>query len=95
MAAPEIPDEPGRRVDHQAGAANDEGVRFPDGLHGPGEDFLVQPLFIEHHVRLDDAAALGAAGHTGAVGDEVHAVERAAVHAVVAQRAAVQLVYLL
>ena len=66
-----------------------------DGRDSPGQHLFVEALFIKDHVRLDDAAALGAAGHTGAVGDEVHAVERAAVHAVVAQRAAVQLVYLL
>ena len=66
-----------------------------DGRDSPGQHLFVEALFIKDHVRLDDAAALGAAGHTGAVGDEIHAVERAAVHAVVAQRAAVQLVYLL
>ena len=64
---------------------------FRMACDGPGEDFLIQPLFIEHHVRLDDAAALGAAGHTGAVGDEVHIIERAAARAVVAQGAAVEL----
>ena len=36
---------------------------------------------------------LGQARHTGAVGDEVHIVERAALDAVVAQGAAVELVH--
>ena len=92
MAATEVPDEPRRRVDHQTGAADDEGIRLADGRHGPGEHFLVQPFLVQNNIRLDDAAALGAAGHAGTVGNEVHIVERAALHAVVAQGAAVELV---
>ena len=64
-----------------------------DGIHRAGQHLLVQALFVKHHVRLYDAAALGAAGHTGAVCDEIHIVEPAAAGAVVAQGAAVQLVH--
>ena len=64
-----------------------------DGIHCTGQHLLVQALLVEHHVRLYDAAALGAAGHTGAVCDKIHIVEPAAADAVVAQGAAVQLVH--
>ena len=64
-----------------------------DGIHRAGQHLLVQALFVKHHVRLYDAAALGAAGHTGAVGNEIHIVELTAAGAVVAQGAAVQLVH--
>ena len=64
-----------------------------DGIHSAGQHLLVQALLVEHHVRLYDAAALGAAGHAGAVCDKIHIVELAAAGAVVAQGAAVQLVH--
>ena len=93
IIAPEIPDEPGGGVHHQTGAADDKGIGMADGIHRAGQHLLVQALFVKHHVRLYDAAALGAAGHTGAVCDEIHIVELSAAGAVVAQGAAVQLVH--
>ena len=93
MPPPEIPDQPGRRVDHQAGAADDQGIGLADRRHGPGDNALVQALLIQHHIRLDDAAALGAAGHPGAVGHKLHIVKSTAVHAVIAQGAPVQLIH--
>ena len=93
VVAPEVPDEPGGGVHHQTGAADDKGIGMADGIHRAGQHLLVQALFVKHHVRLYDAAALGAAGHTGAVGNEIHIVELTAAGAVVAQGAAVQLVH--
>ena len=93
MVAPEVTDQSRRRVDHKAGTADDEGISAADGRDCAGQYLLIQPLFVEDDVRLDDTAAFGAARHTGAVGDEVHIVERAALDAVVAQGAAVELVH--
>ena len=93
MPPPEIADEPRRRVDHQAGAPDDEGVGLADGRDGSRHGLLVQAFRVQHHVGLDDAPAGGATGHAGAFGDEIHIVELAAADAVVAQGAAVQLVH--
>ncbi len=82
-----------RRVDHKAGAADDEGVGMTDGRDSPDSTCLLRAL--HKGPRPAYYAPHLAAGHTSAVGDEIHAVERPAVHAVVAQRAAVQAVYLL
>ena len=59
-------------------------------MQGVLDGVVVEPLLIEHHVRLDHPAA-GAAGHALRFEDIVQAVGLSALHAVVAQDAAVQL----
>ena len=61
-------------------------------MDGSGEHIGVQSLLIEDHVGADDAAADRAAGHAGGVPQEVHGVLCLALHAVVAQGGAVELV---
>ena len=61
-----------------------------DGLY---HHVLVQRLLIQHHVGLDDAAAL-AARYAGALRDVLHAIEPPAAGAVVPQHTAVKLQHL-
>ena len=91
MLAPEIVDKPRRRPHVQGCSADDEHIRRGDGLHGPVHHLLVQRFLIEHHIRLDDAAA-GAPGNAGGMQNVVETVKFAAALAVVAVHAAVKLI---
>ena len=90
LVAPVVVDESGGGVDVEGGAADDEQVRLCDGPDGIVQGLLIQPLLIQHHVGLNDAAAL-APGDAAAVKHEVKVMELAALFAVVPVDAAVEL----
>ena len=70
------------------------GIRMADGVLTARTAPPRQPFFIQHHIGLTMPPHSGAAGNTGAVGNENHIVELTAAGAVVARSAAVQLVTL-
>ena len=79
-----------RRIDRERCTRDDEHVGLLNVLHRAIECLFVQSLFVEHHVGLDTPAA-GAARHALRMLDVGHVVELAALLAVVAQGASVQL----
>ena len=60
MTATEVIDEAGCRIDCQRGAADDQSICICDGVNALADHILIQSFFIEHHIRLDYAAALAA-----------------------------------
>ena len=79
------------RIDGETRSADEQHIGMPDGGNGPGQRFLVERLLIEHDVGLHDAAA-GAAGDALRIADKLGGIKFAALHAVIAQNAAVQLI---
>ena len=88
--AAEIADEAGRRINDEAGAADDEHVGFHDGSGRTVHHVLVEHFFIKDHVGLDDAAAAVAFRDALRVQDRGLVEELVALRAVVAEHRAVQ-----
>ena len=86
-----IADEARGRVDRERRAANDEHVRLRNGAHRAVDARAVEPLLIQHDVRLDKPAAR-TVRDAATVADELGRVELAALLAVVAVDRAVQLI---
>ena len=80
-----------RRPHIQGGAAHDQQIRLRDSVHRAVDDPVIQGLLIEHHVRLDDAAAI-APGNPCGVEDVIQIVEFSTFFAVIPVYAAVQLI---
>ena len=83
MLPHEKPQQGGRRIYGQGGAAYDHGIRAAHRRHGPPPNLLIQGFPIEHHFRLDKAAALVAMGHPLAVADIIPVKKPVAFHAAV------------
>ena len=94
MISPEVPDQPGCRIDHQRGAADDQNIRSADRLHRTVNHRRIKRLLVQYHIRFDDAAALRTVGNmtlaVSLIHDVVKAVGSAAVHAIVAQHRSVK-----
>ena len=58
LIAPVIVDQPRRRVNGQRSAAHDQHLRLTDVGDRLLQRRLIQPLLIEHHIRLNDTAAV-------------------------------------
>ena len=86
-----IADEARGRVDRERRAAHDEHVRLRNGAHCAVDARAVEPLLIQHDVRLDKPATR-AVRDAVTVADELGRVEPAALLAVVAVDRAVQLI---
>lgn len=65
--APELVEQPRRRIDGQRRAADDEQVGARNRIDGRAQDRLVQRLAVKHDVGLDESAAAGTARHVLAV----------------------------
>ena len=85
-----VSNQPRGGIDVQRGAADHQHIRLRQGADGCLQRPLIQPLLIEHHIRLDDAAA-AAPGHALRAEDMLQTVKFPAPLAVVPVDAAVEL----
>ena len=85
-----VSNQPRGGIDVQGGAADHQHIRLRQGADGCLQRPLIQPLLIEHHIRLDDAAA-AAPGHALRAEDMLQTVKFPAPLAVVPVDAAVEL----
>ena len=92
VIAAEITDIGRGGIDRQRRARYDQDVCGADIVECLHDGILGQGFFIQHDVGLDDTAAL-TRRHTLALCDLLYAVELAALHAVIAQDRAVQLMH--
>ena len=85
-----VSNQPRGGIDVQGGAADHQHIRLRQGADGCLQRPLIQPLLIEHHIRLDDAAA-AAPGHALRAEDMLQTVKFPAPLAVVPVDAAMEL----
>ena len=88
--SPVIVDEPSRGINVQGRSANDQHIGVPDKLYRPIEYILIERLLIQNDIGTDHASA-AAARHIAAVIDHVCRIGLAALGAIGAQNASVQL----
>lgn len=90
MLPAEIIYESRRRIDHQRRTPDDQGIRPADRPDAVLDHIRIKPFFIEHHVRLDAAAAAALWNPVRALHIR-RVVELAALLAVIAVNASMQL----
>ena len=83
-------DQPGGGIDAKGGAADDQQISLSDIFNSASQDIIAQRLAVEHHIGLDDAAAV-TARNTSRGKRAVKGMGFSACRAIAAMNAAVQL----
>ena len=83
-------DQPGGGIDAKGGAADDQQISLSDIFNSASQDIIAQRLAVEHHIWLDDTAAVTARNIPGFKHAD-KGMGCSACHAIAAMDAAVQL----
>ena len=86
-----VVDEASGGIDRQAGAGNDQKIGSADGLDAAFDGALIQTLFVEYNVGLDNAAAV-TLRYANCITHKFRAVEFSAAGAVIAKNTAMEFI---